>query len=94
MKIPKQNPKEWSHAVTTRKPATFAAAGTHTKSAREIYLEYKKPEVSPNGLGSAIQMLVFFINRAGKNLKPEREVELRKAIKMLQKDLAAEKTKK
>lgn len=83
----------WSKAVTERKPGTFAKKGIHTLSAGEIYKEYKKKSVSPHGLGSAIQMIQFFINRAGKNLTAEREHELKKAIKMLQKDLEEKKEK-
>lgn len=85
--------KNWSAAVTARKPGTFAKKGTHTKSAEAIVAEYKRKGVSPGGLGSAIQMLQFFINRAGKDLKPERERELKKAIRMLQRDLAKEHAK-
>lgn len=86
--------KGWSKAVTERKPGTFAKKGIHTKSAEEIYHEYKKKSVSPHGLGSAIQMLVFYKNRAGKNLKPEQDREISKAIKMLQKDNEENKKKK
>lgn len=78
--------KEWSDAVTHRKPGTFAPKGTHSKSAEEIFKIYKRHSVSPHGDGSAIQMLQFFINRAGKRLKPERKQELEKAIKLLQAD--------
>lgn len=79
--------KEWSQAVTDGPARTFARKGTHTKSAAEIVKEYKRKGVSPKGLGSAIRMLQFFINRAGKGLKPERKAELEKAIRMLQRDL-------
>jgi hypothetical protein len=82
---------EWSGAVTKRKPGTFARKGTHTGSAEQIYSEYKRKGVSPHGLGSAIQMLQFFINRAGKNL--HNGPALRKAIRMLQLDLEKEHAK-
>ena len=85
--------KEWSDAVTHRKPGTFAPKGTHSKSAEEIFKIYKRHRVSPHGDGSAIQMLQFFINRAGKRLKPERKQELEKAIRMLQADNAKMKAK-
>lgn len=77
--------KEWSQAVTDGPARTFAKKGIHTKSAEEIYREYKKKRVSPKGLGSAIRMLQFFINRAGKNLHNEENI--RKAMRMLQRDL-------
>jgi hypothetical protein len=41
-------------------------------------------KVSPKGIGSGIRMVQFFINRAGKNLPPERKDELEKAKRILQ----------
>ena len=41
-------------------------------------------KVSPKGIGSGIRMIQFFINRAGKDLPPERKKELEKAKKLLQ----------
>lgn len=83
--------KEWSQAVTDGPARTFARKGTHSKKAEEIVAEYKRKGVSPKGLGSAIRMLQFYINRAGKNL--HNGAELHKAIKMLQADLAKEHAK-
>lgn len=83
--------KEWSQAVTDGPARTFAKKGTHSGTAEEIYNEYKKKKVSPKGLGSAIRMITFFINRAGKNLK--NGDNLRKAREMLQADLAKEHAK-
>ena len=81
--------KNWSDPVTnTKTPGTFAKKGTHTGTAEEIYREYKKKKVSPHGTGSAIQMIQFYINRAGKNLK--NGPALRAAMKMLQADLKKE----
>jgi len=40
--------------------------------------------VSPKGIGSAIRMIQFFINRAGKSLSASRRRELEKAKKILQ----------
>ena len=42
------------------------------------------PKTSPKGLGSAIRMVQFFINRAGKNLPDSRRAELEKAREILQ----------
>ena len=87
--------KNWSDPIThTKHPGTFPHKGIHTKSAEAIYKEYSNPHVSPHGPGSAIQMLQFFINRAGKRLKPERKQELEKAIRMLQADNAKMKAEK
>jgi tRNA(adenine34) deaminase len=85
------NEKEWSQAVTDGPARTFAKKGIHTKKAEEIVAEYKRKGVSPKGLGSAIRMLQFYINRAGKNL--HNGPEIKKAIKMLQADLAKEHAK-
>jgi hypothetical protein len=31
-----------------------------------------RPDVSPKGLGAAVRMIQYFINRGGKNLSPHR----------------------
>jgi hypothetical protein len=85
------NEKNWSQAVTDGPARTYARKGTQTKSAEEIVAEYKRKGVSPKGLGSAIRMLQFYINRAGKNL--HNGPEIHKAIKILQADLAKEHAK-
>ena len=41
-------------------------------------------KVSPKGLGSAIRMVQFYINRAGKNLPAARKRELEQAKRILQ----------
>lgn len=79
--------RNWSHAVTTRPPATFPPDGLHRKDARTIYLTYRAPWCSPNGLASAIQMVQFFINRAGRKFPEERKSVLREAMKYLQTEL-------
>ena len=83
--------KNWSQPVTDGPARTFAKKGTHTGTAKEIYAEYKKKSVSPKGLGSAIRMLQFYINRAGKNLKNGEAIHA--AMKMLQDDLAKQHAK-
>jgi tRNA(adenine34) deaminase len=42
-------------------------------------------KVSPKGIGSAIRMVQFFINRGGKDLTAERRAALKKAKTLLQK---------
>jgi hypothetical protein len=79
------NNRNWSYAVTHRKPGTFPPAGTFTLPGEKMAKVMAKPEVSPNGLGSAIQMVQFFINRAGKKLDPKRKAELEKCKRILQK---------
>jgi hypothetical protein len=79
--------KGWSYGVTHRVPATFHSVGAFTRSAEEIYKEMRRPEVSPRGLASAIQMNQFFINRAGKALDPKRREEVQRSIRYLQAEL-------
>lgn len=83
-----KDPKLWSHDVTHRPPATFPPGGMYTKSAEHMYLEMRKPSVSPNGLGSAIQMQIFFVNRAGRNLPQERKDAIWKSVEYLRIELA------
>jgi len=83
-----KDPKLWSHDVTHRPPATFPPGGLYTKSAEEMYLEMRKPSISPNGLGSAIQMQIFFINRAGRNLPQERKDAIWLSVEYLRIELA------
>jgi tRNA(adenine34) deaminase len=40
-------------------------------------------KVSPKGIGSAIRMIQYYINRAGKSLPADRRVELEKARQLL-----------
>lgn len=79
--------KDWSDAVTHRVPATFPPYGLYTQDPASIYKSMRRPDVSPRGLASAIQMNQFFINRAGKNLSEERKDAIRKSIGHLQTEL-------
>jgi tRNA(adenine34) deaminase len=74
--------KKWSGTVDT--VSTFPPAGTFTKDARSIARIMASKKVSPKGLGSAIRMVQFFINRAGQDLSPARRRELEKAKRLLQ----------
>lgn len=79
--------RRWIQTVTT--VSTAPPPGTFTKSAREIADAMARPEVSPKGLGSAIRMIQYFINRAGSRLAPNRRQELDRAKRILQRRLAA-----
>jgi hypothetical protein len=81
--------KKWSHNVTT--DSTYPPQGIFTKDAETIARVMSSPEVSPKGIGSGIRMVQFFINRAGKNLSPERKTELEKAKRIMQAKLKKEK---
>ncbi len=58
--------------------------GLYTKDAETIARVMATKKVSPKGLGSAIRMVQFFINRAGKTLSASRKKELEKAKAILQ----------
>jgi hypothetical protein len=76
------SPKRWVRGVKT--VSTFPPEGTFTKDAQTIAEIMARKEVSPKGIGSGIRMIQFFINRAGKNLPPERKNELEQAKRILQ----------
>lgn len=72
----------WAHKVKT--VSTFPPEGLFTRDAETIARVMASKKVSPKGLGSGLRMIQFFINRAGKNLPPERKKELEKAKQILQ----------
>jgi hypothetical protein len=82
--------RKWSHNVTT--DSTYPPEGIFTKDAETIARVMSSPEVSPKGIGSGIRMVQFFINRAGKNLSPERKAELEKAKEIMRKRLKNERS--
>lgn len=75
--------RRWIGEVKTI--STFPPPGTFTKDAETVARIMARRDVSPGGLGSAIRMIQFFINRAGKNLPAARKHELKRAITLLQK---------
>jgi tRNA(adenine34) deaminase len=79
--------RKWSHKVKT--VSTFPPAQTFTKDAESIARIMARKSVSPKGLGSAIRMVQFFINRAGKDLPKNRRRELEKAKHLLQERMHA-----
>jgi hypothetical protein len=74
--------KRWSGNVKTL--STFPPPGLYKKDAATIARVMATKKVSPNGIGSAIRMVQFYINRAGKNLSVTRKRELEKAKRLLQ----------
>jgi hypothetical protein len=74
--------KRWVRDVKT--VSTDPPEGTFTKDAETIARTMAREEVSPKGIGSAIRMIQYFINRAGKKLAAGRRRELEKAKKLLQ----------
>jgi len=75
----------WVRDVKT--VSTYPPEETFTRDAETLARTMASPEVSPKGIGSGIRMIQLFINRAGKNLPPERKRELEKARKVLQAEL-------
>ena len=78
----KKTTKRWSRDVTT--VSTYPPEGLFTEDAVTIARTMASKKVSPRGIGSGIRMVQFFINRAGKNLPPERRSELEKAKRIMQ----------
>jgi tRNA(adenine34) deaminase len=74
--------RKWVQTVKT--VSTAPPKGLFTKKASTIAGTLARKDVSPKGIGSAIRMLQYFINRAGKGLSKTRRKELEKAKRMLQ----------
>jgi tRNA(adenine34) deaminase len=74
--------KQWIRNVKT--VSTFPPKGLFTKDAETIARVMATKRVSPKGLGSAIRMVQFFLNRAGSDLSSERKRELERAKALLQ----------
>jgi|GEM_PF-2072578 len=77
-----RNGHRWVQTVKT--VSTFPPPGTFTRPGEEIARVMADPAVSPRGLGSAVAMVQYFINRAGRRLAPERRQELERAKELLQ----------
>jgi tRNA(adenine34) deaminase len=81
---------KWSAKVDT--DSTHPDEGLFKKSASAIAKALATKKVSPKGPASGMQMLNFYINRAGKNLTQERHAELEKAKTILSEIIAKEKS--
>ena len=78
----KSNTRRWLRDVKTA--STFAPKDLFTKDAETIARTMATRRFSPKGIGSAIRMIQFFINRSGRNLSASRRKELEKAKRLLQ----------
>lgn len=67
----------WSQRVRTE--STFPPQGLFSEDAETIAETLARPEISPGGLGPAIRMVTFFVNRAGHSLPAARRAELDRA---------------
>jgi hypothetical protein len=74
--------KHWVQNVKT--VSTFPPESLFTKDAETVADVMASDQVSPKGIGSAIRMVQFFINRAGRNLPSKQRTELEKAKSLLQ----------
>lgn len=79
--------RKWVRDVQTE--STAPPEGLFTKDAHTIARSLASKKVSPNGIGSGIRMLQFYINRAGKNLPDSRRKVLERAKHLLQDKLEA-----
>jgi len=77
---PSQN--RWLRNVKT--VSTFPPPGTFGRDAEHIARVMASPRVSPKGIGSAIRMIQFFLNRGGNRLSVSRRRELERAKRLLQ----------
>ena len=73
--------RKWVQTVKT--VSTYPPEGVFTKDAETIARAMGSKEVSPKGIGSAIRMIQFYVNRAGRNLPENRKVELEKVKEIL-----------
>jgi tRNA(adenine34) deaminase len=64
--------------------STFPPEGLFTRDAATIARVMATKRVSPKGLGSAIRMVQYVLNRGGKNLSVRRRRELERAKRLLQ----------
>jgi Protein of unknown function (DUF3175) len=71
----------WVSKVKT--VSTFPPEGIFEKDAETIANTMADKKVSPKGIGSAIRMVQYFINRGGKGLPAARKNELEKAKHLL-----------
>lgn len=78
---PTQDPSRWSNRVRT--DSTFPPEGLFARDADTIAETMARPDISPGGLGPAIRMVTFFINRAGRTLPEARRRELDRAKALL-----------
>jgi tRNA(adenine34) deaminase len=77
---------KWSAGVTS--DSTHPHEGLFKEDAQTIADELFSEKVSPKGPASGMQMLNFYINRAGKNLSAERHKVLEHAKEILSKKIA------
>lgn len=83
--MPRATKNRWVRKVKT--DSTHPPKGLFTKKAPTIARVLASKKVSPKGVQSALRMLTYFINRAGKGLSASRRAELERAKSLLSKRL-------
>jgi hypothetical protein len=83
-----QKPRLWVRKVNTE--STFPPEGVFKKDAKTIASVIATRKTSPKGIGSAIRMIQYFINRGGKNLSPSRKRVLEQPKRILQRRRSAD----
>jgi tRNA(adenine34) deaminase len=73
--------------------STAPPEGLFTRDAETIARVLASPAVSPKGVTSGLRMLLYFINRAGRQLRPGRRAELERAKRIMQEMVAAERAR-
>jgi tRNA(adenine34) deaminase len=84
-----KSPRKWSAKVQT--DSTHPDEGLFKEDAQTIADALFSSKVSPKGPASGMQMLNFYINRAGKNLSSERHTTLEHAKEILSRKIAESK---
>lgn len=72
----------WVRTVCTS--STAPREGLFGEDAETIARALASRRVSPKGITSGLRMLMFYVNRAGRQLTRERRAELEKAKRLLQ----------
>ncbi len=81
----------WVKSVKT--VSTFPPPGLFKKDASTIARSLASKRVSPKGIGSGLRMLLYYINRAGRQLTRTRRAELEKAKRLMRKRMATERSR-
>jgi hypothetical protein len=91
-KTAKKKVNKWSAGVTS--DATHPEPGLFNEDAETIATHLARKEVSPKGPAQGMQMLNFYINRAGHNLSAERHKVLEHAKEILHRIIEEQKEEK
>lgn len=82
--------KKWVQDVDT--DSTHPPQQLFNKDAKTIARTLASKKVSPQGIGSGIRMLQYYINRAGERLSASRRKVLERAKRLMQEKLHKSKT--